>query len=71
MKERFAMGRKPRREASMAAVLSASPDIPDPIKRAVFERDGGRCAFIGEDGSRCPETGGLEFDHIDHNQSER
>jgi hypothetical protein len=31
----------------------------------VFERDGGRCAFIGDDGHRCSETGGLEFDHID------
>jgi hypothetical protein len=63
LKERFAVGRKPRREP--VAISSASPHIPDPIKRAVFERDGGRCAFIGEDGRRCPETGGLEFDHLD------
>jgi 5-methylcytosine-specific restriction endonuclease McrA len=49
----------------LAAVFSTSPDIPDPIKRAVYERDGGRCAFISDDGRRCCETGGLEFDHID------
>jgi 5-methylcytosine-specific restriction endonuclease McrA len=49
----------------MAAVFSTSPDIPDQIKRAVWQRDGGRCAFISDDGRRCCETGGLEFDHID------
>jgi len=63
MKERFAVGRKPRVE--VVPIFSASPNIPDPIKRAVFERDGGRCAFVSEDGRRCPETGGLELDHID------
>jgi 5-methylcytosine-specific restriction endonuclease McrA len=49
----------------VAAVFSMSPDIPDAIKRAVWERDGGQCAFISDDGRRCCETGGLEFDHID------
>jgi len=65
LKERFAAGRKPRRERPVAAGLSASPHIPDRIKRAVWERDRGRCAFISDDGRRCCETGGLELDHID------
>jgi 5-methylcytosine-specific restriction endonuclease McrA len=65
LKERAAVGRKPRRGQAMAAVFSTSPDIPDPIKRAVWQRDGGQCAFISDDGRRCCETGGLEFDHID------
>ena len=34
------------------------------MKRAVWQRDGGRCAFIGENGLRCTERGQLEFDHI-------
>src|SRR5256714_4914630 len=37
----------------------------DAIKRQVFERDGGRCTFSGEHGSRCPERGALESDHIE------
>jgi 5-methylcytosine-specific restriction endonuclease McrA len=65
LEERFAAGRKPRRGQVLAPVFSTSRDIPDPIKRAVYERDGGRCAFISDDGRRCCETGGLEFDHID------
>jgi 5-methylcytosine-specific restriction endonuclease McrA len=44
---------------------SNSHDIPDPIKRAVWERDGGRCTYVDERGHRCCETGGLEYDHIE------
>jgi len=35
------------------------------MKREVYERDGGRCAFVDEYGNRCPETGFLEFDHVE------
>ena len=35
------------------------------MKRAVYERDEGRCAFVDDDGNRCPDTGFLEFDHVD------
>ncbi len=34
------------------------------IRREVWERDGGCCAFRRKDGSRCGETRFLEFDHI-------
>jgi 5-methylcytosine-specific restriction endonuclease McrA len=45
---------------------SASPrSIPAAVRRAVQERDGGRCAFVSEAGQRCAETRFLEFDHID------
>ncbi len=33
------------------------------MKRAVWERDGGQCSFIGAQG-RCGETGFLEFHHV-------
>jgi len=39
--------------------------IPAAIRRAVFERDAGRCAFVDARGQRCPEHGGLELDHLD------
>ncbi len=37
--------------------------IPAGVRRAVWARDEGRCAFIGADG-RCGETGFLEFHHV-------
>jgi 5-methylcytosine-specific restriction endonuclease McrA len=33
------------------------------VKRTVWSRDGGRCAFVGTNG-RCTETGFLEFHHV-------
>ena len=39
-------------------------NIPAHVKRAVYQRDAGRCAFVALDGTRCKETQGLEFDHI-------
>jgi len=64
-KERFAEARKPRKTATVEETSSGSRHIPNAIKRAVFERDGGRCTFTDEHGRRCAETGGLEFDHLD------
>ena len=64
-KERFATGRKPREGSGENTDGSPSRHIPDAIKRAVFERDGGRCTFTDEGGRRCAETGALEFDHLD------
>jgi hypothetical protein len=41
-----------------------SRHVPKEV-RHVWKRDGGRCAFVARDGTRCPERGGLEFHHID------
>jgi len=38
--------------------------IPQWVKDEVWSRDNGRCAFKAPDGTRCPERGGLEFDHV-------
>jgi hypothetical protein len=38
--------------------------IPAAIRRAVWERDDGRCAFVSKDGRRCNETRCLEFAHL-------
>ncbi len=38
--------------------------IPAPVKRTVWKRDGGRCAFVDGKGRRCSATSGLEFHHI-------
>jgi hypothetical protein len=39
--------------------------IPAPVKRAVWERDQGRCTFVSETGCRCPARTRLEFDHVE------
>lgn len=42
---------------------SRARHIPAAVKRDVWTRDGGRCAYSGEQG-HCAETGFLEFHHV-------
>jgi hypothetical protein len=42
---------------------SGSRHIPAQVKRAVWLRDDGRCAFVGSRGRRCSERAFLEFHH--------
>ena len=41
-----------------------SRSIPAEVQRLVWERDGGRCAFVGRDGHRCEERHFLEYHHV-------
>ena len=41
-----------------------SRHIPQAIRDQVFARDGGRCTFVGPDGTRCNSTWDLEIDHV-------
>jgi 5-methylcytosine-specific restriction endonuclease McrA len=44
---------------------SANPrHVPDAVRRAVWERDGGHCAFTSVDGHRCEERSRIELDHV-------
>ena len=38
-------------------------DVPNAVKRAVWERDEGRCAYVSRAGRRCEERTFLEFHH--------
>jgi hypothetical protein len=40
-----------------------SRHVPAAVRRAVWTRDGGRCAFVGANGRRCTERGFIEFHH--------
>src|SRR5215207_2334774 len=42
---------------------TTSRHIPAAVRRAVWERDNGRCGFVGTQGP-CDETGRLEFHHV-------
>ena len=49
---------------SSADESASSRHIPAPVKRAVWRRDDGRCAFVATGGVRCTERSFLEFHHI-------
>src|SRR5262249_44436750 len=38
--------------------------VPAEVKRAVFIRDRGRCAFVGDGGQACGERAFVEFHHV-------
>ena len=42
----------------------ASRHVPATVRRAVWARDGGACAFTAPDGRRCAEAGRLEYHHV-------
>jgi hypothetical protein len=60
-----------RRPAKVRAVPEgARPDaentrhVAAEVKRVVWVRDGGRCAFVGASGHRCSERAFLEYHHV-------
>ena len=55
--------RKPRAGASQSSSSAGSRHIPAAVRREVWARDGGQCAFIGPR-ARCTETSRLEFHHV-------
>jgi hypothetical protein len=59
-KQKFAATGKPRPQTSGASARR----IPAAVKRAVWERDGGRCTFVGEQNRRCESRTLLEYDHV-------
>jgi hypothetical protein len=77
-RERFGLVERPRKKSRQTTLVpdpqSTSADngpatvntrhVPAAVKRAVWRRDGGCCAFVGQSGRRCSETGRLEFHHV-------
>jgi hypothetical protein len=60
--KRYAKVATPRKRLADAPTTPSSRYIPAPIRRAVHERDEGRCAYT-EGRHRCSETRRLEFHH--------
>jgi hypothetical protein len=46
-----------------ARTVVSSRHIPAAVRRAVYERDGGRCRYVDEHGRRCKERNGVQFHH--------
>jgi 5-methylcytosine-specific restriction endonuclease McrA len=56
---------RPARKVAPKAAPSKDPAaIPAEVRRQVWERDGGRCAWTGPDGKRCGSRWQLEVDHV-------
>ncbi len=60
-KKKFGATARPRKGRGPAP---GSRHIPAEVKRAVWLRDGARCAFVSHNGRRCAEEGFLEFHHV-------
>ena len=60
-KTKFAATDKPRASRRRSSV--SNRHMPAAVKRAVWERDGGQCTFVGPAGHRCAARKFLEFDH--------
>ena len=61
-KKKFADTSRPR-NSSCRKPAARSPSAA--VKRAVWLRDLGRCAFVGNSGHRCDERRFVEFHHVD------
>ena len=62
-KRRFAATSAPRQHSNRPN--ASRRHVPGHVRRAVWERDGGRCTFESGTGHRCPARARLEFDHIE------
>ena len=60
---RFARTDAPRKTLAESETSPRTRQIPAAVKRAVYERDGGRCRYEDEQGRRCTARQGLEFHH--------
>jgi hypothetical protein len=61
VKQKYAVTDRPRGSRGHA---EDSRYVPVEVKRAVYIRDRGCCAFVGIGGRRCAERGFVEFHHV-------
>jgi hypothetical protein len=59
-RKKFAATSKPR---PGSGANPGSRHVPADVKRKVWERDGGQCAFVARNRRRCTERSYLEFHH--------
>jgi hypothetical protein len=52
------------RPGQTAGSEGSSRHIPAAVKRTVWVRDAGRCAFVARNGRRCEARGFIEFHHV-------
>jgi hypothetical protein len=57
-------GRKPGVPSRHVPLTPLSRTVPREVKREVWRRDAGQCAFVSSTGRRCTEGTFLEFHHV-------
>jgi 5-methylcytosine-specific restriction endonuclease McrA len=63
--KRYGTTKNPRKSLEETDTTPTSHYIPAAVRRVVYARDNGQCAFVGADGQRCTETTQLEFHHLE------
>jgi hypothetical protein len=66
-RRKMAVVRKPAKARAFTvgrAAVDDSRHVAAEVKRVVWARDGGRCAFVGASGHRCGERAFLEYHHV-------
>ena len=68
-KQKFAATDRPResvadRPRGNRGTVPRSRHIPAKVRRTVWTRDGGQCAFVAHNGRRCTAQAFLEFHHV-------
>jgi hypothetical protein len=68
-RRKMAVVRRPEKTRSLTAgarrVVDDSRHVAAKVKRIVWTRDGGRCAFVGAGDHRCRERAFLEYHHVE------
>jgi hypothetical protein len=62
---RFGKTKAPRKGLGETSTAPSSRHVPAAVRRAVHERDGGRCTYQDVRGRRCTARDNLEFHHHD------
>jgi hypothetical protein len=67
-RRKMAVVRRPAKARSVTSgarrLDEGSRHVAAEVKRIVWVRDGGRCAFVGASGHRCSERAFLEYHHV-------
>jgi hypothetical protein len=66
LRKKAALTDRPRsgRSSGDESVASPTRSIPAVVRREVWRRDRGRCAFVDDRGQRCKATRAVEYHHI-------
>jgi hypothetical protein len=62
---KFAAAARPCQQQRQRRESGNTRHVPAEVRRAVWERDGGRCTFVSDTGHRCPARIRLEYDHVE------
>jgi 5-methylcytosine-specific restriction endonuclease McrA len=60
---RFGTTKRPRKTISQTNTSPRTRRVPAAVKRAVRDRDEGRCRYVDEQGRRCTAHVGVEYQH--------